>query len=562
MSTPFLLRFSPFVLALSVTMAACAPARVALDPEPPATVSTCDVPLAQAMEMVDAASRVWWQLDKEEDCIRGIGIERAYREILRDRQPARTVIVAVIDSGIDIEHEDLRAAIWRNEGEVAGTGADDDGNGYPDDIHGWNFIGGPDGRHVVYDTYEAARLYARLLPRFEGVNPETLSGADREEYLLFLQVEADLQEKQAETADLLAQLQQIDAVVRHIEALLRDYLGTDTLDMADVRAIRTTRRDIIQARDIMIELDEYGLTAEVIARELEQTEGRLQYSLDPGFDPRPIVRDNYDDPWERIYGNPDVFGPFAEHGTHVAGIIAAERGNERGIDGIAPALIMPVRAVPNGDERDKDVANAIRYAVDNGAHIINMSFGKSYSPEKFVVDAAVRYAEERGVLLVHAAGNSAEDLREEANYPSRFLDDGAEASLWLEVGASSWWAADSMAAPFTNYGRGMVDLFAPGVDILSTTPGDRYEKNSGTSMAAPVVSGVAALLMAYYPELTAAQVRRIILDSTRRYDGRQVVLPGGDGALIDFSELATTAGVLDAYAAVRMAEEMVAAGVE
>jgi len=210
--------------------------------------------------------------------------------------------------------------------------------------------------------------------------------------------------------------------------------------------------------------------------------------------------------------------------------------------------------VPDGDERDKDVANGIRYAVDNGAQIINMSFGKGFSPDKRAVDEAVKYAESKGVLLVHAAGNDGEDLATAPNFPHATYLDGGRAKNWIEVGASSWQGGDQLAASFSNYGRAQVDLFAPGVDILSTVPGGGYERNSGTSMAAPVVSGVAALLMSYFPQLTATDVKRILIESAARYPDMMVARPGGkEGDTVRFGDLSVTGGVVDAYAAVRAA---------
>jgi subtilisin family serine protease len=247
-------------------------------------------------------------------------------------------------------------------------------------------------------------------------------------------------------------------------------------------------------------------------------------------------------------------GPDASHGTHVTGIIGAARGNGIGMDGVASSVqIMTVRTVPDGDERDKDVANAIRYAVDNGAQIINMSFGKAYSPRKALVDAAVRYADERGVLMVHAAGNDGEDLEIEASFPTRDYEDGGQAANWIEVGAADWKVA-GLAAPFSNYGSTSVDVFAPGVDILSTVPGSEFDREDGTSMAAPVVTGVAALLMAYFPDLTAADVKSILLESSVKHGDRSVPRPG-TGEPVPFGTLSVTGGVVNAYEAVRITLE-------
>jgi subtilisin family serine protease len=392
------------------------------------------------------------------------------------------------------------------------------------------------------------------------VRPETLSPEARGEYDRFQEIRRELERERAESQQMLQQARMITVALERATAVLRGVVGAEPLTGERVRAIASTRPDVLQARDIYLQLDEAGITARDLEKALEYAERRLQYGLNPEFDPRPIVGDNYDDVTERFYGNADVIGPDADHGTHVAGIVAAERGNRIGIEGIAPtARIMAIRAVPNGDERDKDVANAIRYAVDNGAHIINMSFGKAYSPQKGAVDEAVRYAEERGVLLVHAAGNEATELALRANFPSRVYLDGGSAANWIEVGASSWRPGDALVAPFSNFDREQVDVFAPGVDILSTIPGNEYEPNSGTSMAAPVVSGLAALLMAYFPDLTATDVRRVILESAVLYGDERVVAPGGSGRVL-FRDLSATGGVVNAYTAVQMAQRLAQQG--
>lgn len=313
-----------------------------------------------------------------------------------------------------------------------------------------------------------------------------------------------------------------------------------------------------QAKRIFLELAANGITPEDVEEAKTAYESQIEYGYDMSFNPRPTVGDDYADLEQHSYGNHDVTGPDAGHGTHVAGIIAAERGNNEGVDGIAPEVrIMAIRAVPDGDERDKDVANAIRYAADNGADIINMSFGKAFSPRKRAVDEAVKYADERGVLIIHAAGNNGEDLAVAPSYPNPVYLDGGRAANWIEVGASSWKGADSLAAPFSNYGRDQVDVFAPGVDILSTEPDGEYGRNSGTSMAAPVVSGLAALIMAYYPDLGAADVKRIILESSTKRVDETVVRPGSDsGEEVPFGSLSRTGGIVNAYEALRMAEQL------
>jgi subtilisin family serine protease len=495
---------------------------------------------------LEDAPEGWWMMDPDTDNVAGIAIDRAYRELLGDREPARTVVVAIIDSGVDTAHVDLRPVLWRNPGEIGGTGRDDDGNGYVDDVYGWNFIGGPDGRNVDVDTYEVTRLYASCSLRSSA--PADLD-CDR--------IAQAFAEKRAETEEMLPRVQQMSQVADMVWMILEGHVGGD-LTTERVRAVQTTRRDVMQAREIYLDLARHGITPEIIRNEVDRLEKLMEYGLDPDFDSREIVGDTYEDVTERFYGNADVTGPDASHGTGVAGIVAAARDNGSPVRGIAPAVrIMAIRAVPDGDERDKDVANAIRYAVDNGAHIINMSFGKPFSPQKEAVDAAVRYADQNGVLLVNAAGNDGKDLGLGDSFPSRFYLDGDTARHWIQVGASSWQGGDRLAAPFSNYGPGHVHVFAPGVDILSTAPDDGYEAASGTSFAAPVVTGLAALLMSYFPELDTGDVRRIILESTTPLGERSVRVPGEEERMGRFADLAKTGGIVNAYRAVELARRMV-----
>jgi subtilisin family serine protease len=551
----------PALLVAALVLSACATAAPQATTEPQPTPIVVQppadtLPTAPASSPISVVPERWWLLDAETDGVYGASVDRAYREVLAARAPRRTVIVAVIDSGVDVEHEDLRDNLWRNPRETK-NGQDDDGDGLVDDVYGWNFIGGPDGTHVDVDTYEVARLYAaceRLLGNAAVDAPPRPERVDAGECP---RIAEDFAAKRRENEEMLEQLRQMNFAVDAITALLRRQLGTDTLTVEAVRSLTPLRNDVRQAQAAYLELASHDITPKMISDELERVERVLELGLNPAFDPRHIVGDNFADPTERVYGNRDVVGPDASHGTGVAGIIAAGRDNEIGIDGIAPAVqIMTIRAVPNGDERDKDVANAIRYAVDHGAHIINMSFGKAYSPEKAVVDAAVRYADERGVLLVHAAGNDAKDLATENNFPNRHYADGGMARHWIEVGASGWQGIDRLAADFSNYGGTQVDVFAPGVAILSTAPGNAYEAASGTSFAAPVVSGIAALIMAYYPELSTAQVRQILLDSATPHPDRMVLRPGTQDELVRFGDLSVTGGIVNAYAAVRMAEQL------
>ena len=497
--------------------------------------------------------QVWYPLDAETDGVYGLSINRAY-EALTDREPQRTVVVAVIDSGVDIEHEDFDGRIWTNTDEVAGNGLDDDGNGYADDVHGWNFIGGADGRNVEHDTFELAREVASLRRQLEGKDVTALDREDAETYARLQELEGELQAERAEMEQVVQTLESINPLVQRADATIKRHLMMDAYTAEDLESIVSAPAEVQQARDMLLYLAGNGLTASDVADQLDYVKVRLDYGLNPDFDPRDLVGDDYYDPAARFYGNPDVHGPDPSHGTSVAGVIGAVRGNNLGIDGLAPrVLIMPIRAVPNGDERDKDVANAIRYAVDNGAHIINMSFGKAYSPYKSVVDEAVRYAEEHGVLLVHASGNDGADIDTASNFPNAVVGEGLMASNWIEVGASRW--DDALAASFSNYGQTRVDVFAPGESIYSLDLDNAYGSHDGTSLAAPLVSGVAAFLMSYFPDLTAAQVRTVILESATVYS-QEVPRPGGEGETASFEALSVTGGIVNAYKAAEIASQV------
>ena len=542
-------------LLVTISLVACTSAPPASAPAPVAapTVPTAgDAPAAPATQLTESPKN-WHLLDESTDRVPGISADRAMRELLAGREPRRAVIVAVIDNGIDTAHADLRANLWTNPKDPAGNGKDDDGNGYVDDARGWNFIGGRDGKDVHHDTYELTREHVRCTkgPTGAGAGLPAISPEKCKE------VADAFTKKRAEAEQNLQRYRPIRDALNRAVTLLKAATGSDSLTPERVSAVQPTRPELAQARQIYLDLATAGITASMLADAVKQFESELAYGLNPDYDPRPLVGDNYTDPTERHYGNPDVMGQEPKHGTHVAGIIGAIRGNGSGMDGIAPAVrIMMIRTVPDGDERDKDVANAIRYAADNGAQIINMSFGKAYSPFKGVVDDAVRYADSKGVLMIHAAGNDGEDLTKNPNFPSPAYLSGGRPQNWIEVGASSWKGGDSLAAPFSNFGPSVVDVFAPGVDIYSTIPGNQYEKDSGTSMAAPVVTGLAALLMNYFPGLTAADVKRIILASATRHTQQMVVRPGEGGPRVPFGSLSTTGGIVNAYNAVKMADQM------
>jgi subtilisin family serine protease len=517
--------------------------------------ATAAVSAAAQPAPADTSPSSWWLLDAR-DGYPGISAERAYREALAGRTPRDTIVVAIIDSGVETDHPGLAPYLWRNPGEVAGTGRDDDGNGYVDDVHGWNFIGGADGRNVHHDTYEVTRLYARMRGRWEGARGDTVPAGARAEWELWERVRSDFVARRDEQRGTLQQIRQIEGMATGAEQALRRALGGAELSVERVQAFTPTTPQLQQARQLYLQLMALGYAPERIREELTSMEARARYAFDPDFDPRPIVGDDGPAASDRHYGNNDYAGPDATHGTHVAGIVVAVAGAGNAAGGGPIVRIMTVRAVPDGDERDKDVASAIRYVVDNGARVINMSFGKAWSPEKQLVDEAVRYAEERGVLLVHAAGNDGADLAVDPNFPTPVYADGRAAANWIEVGASSWQGGEALAAPFSNYGADQVDVFAPGVAILSTVLRGETGRNDGTSMAAPVVSGIAAAVLSYFPELTAAQLRRVILESATPHGAARVLRPGSEDELVPFAALSRTGGIANLYGALRLAAQV------
>lgn len=494
----------------------------------------------------------WFNSNFAEDGLMGAVVDRAYASFLSGREPVE-VIVAIIDSGVDIAHEDLDEIIWINAGEIAGNGIDDDGNGYIDDVNGWSFISGPGG-DVHHDNLEFTRVFVALEDRFKDKTKKNVPGNERKAFAEYLNMKRKFQDRVEKARAELEEFEQFAQFYYFARTQMNEVFGTEKYSADDVRSLESEDELAIMIRDFMVLALENDFARE-IEDGMKHFRNTLNYSYSKSLDSRKLVGDNPNDLTERFYGTNRVTGPASDHGTHVAGIVAAIRGNGIGIDGIASgARIMAIRAVPDGDERDKDVANAIRYAVDNGARIINMSFGKSYSPEKHVVDDAVRYAESKGVLMIHAAGNSSKNNDKNNNFPNPVYDDTREmCTTWIEVGASGP-TMDELVASFSNYGRKSVDIFAPGVRIESTMPENEYAKNSGTSMAAPVVSGVAALLMSYYPELTAREVRQIIVNSYTDLGKNKVIVPGTSKTK-RFRKLSRSGGVVNAYNALRMAED-------
>lgn len=498
----------------------------------------------------------WFNLDWTADAVPGVSTEKTYQQLLKGKKSV-PVVVAVLDGGVDPMHEDLNRIMWRNPGEKSGNSKDDDKNGYADDMYGWNFIGNANGENVHHDLLEMTRLFVHYDKKYKTADPASLKGKAKKEYAKYQALKTTVEEEREKALSTLGYYETLKTNYMEAEKRLKAHLGTEELTLEALEKLNTEDETLQNDVQLVSKLLTNGLDGSYFDGAIEYFKGRTIY-YDTTFDPRPTVGDNYADPNEWQYGNSDIAGPDAFHGTHVAGIIAADRSNDTGIKGVADnVIIMGVRVVPDGDERDKDVANGIRYAVDNGAKVINMSFGKSYSWDKQIVDEAVRYAEAHDVLLVHAAGNDGKNNDTSDNFPNKYFEKrglfGRKAARnWIEVGALNWQDGDRLAAPFSNYGKKNVDLFAPGMAIYSTTPDNGYGDAQGTSMAAPVVAGVAALIRSYYPDLTAAQVREILLKSVSKVD-REVIKPGTKDEKVPFSSLCASGGVVNAYKAVELA---------
>ena len=551
----------------------------------------------------------WYNLDLVADGYFGISTEKAYKELLSNKKPKQNVIVAVIDGGVDVNHEDLKDVLWTNKKEIPDNGIDDDGNGYIDDIHGWNFIGSKKG-NLAYDNLELVRILRVYGPKYVStIRSTVLDSTQKEEYALYLKANVEFGKKYNDAHYTFGIVSIINKVLDSVATINNKKIPS----LEDIDKYVADNEDEEQVKKIIRGGSKDSGGIDKFYKEMKdaykQYDVMLKYNLNVKYDQRQeLVGDDYANAKERIYGNNDVAGPNAEHGSHVSGIIGANRSNSIGINGIANSVsIMAIRVVPEGDERDKDVANGIRYAVDNGAKVINMSFGKGYKWNKEVVDEAVKYAEQKGVLLVHAAGNDNEDVDVKENYPNKYFD-GPEAAAykksikkdalsalpfkieqnqmqnqgmrrgpnsvvikkavidtakfklphagnWIEVGASAYANDANLKASFSNYGKYSVDVFAPGFMINSTVPGSKYEEFDGTSMAAPVVSGLSALILSYYPDLKPSQVREVIMKSVSKVLQKvKYKNERGETVRVPFSDLCVSGGIVNAYEALKLAE--------
>ncbi|GGD17556.1 S8 family peptidase [Hyunsoonleella pacifica] len=497
------------------------------------------IPL-KVSDLTEAEKQNWGHLDLLVDTIPGMSVDKAYTEIIKHKK-GKKVIVAVIDSGIDIDHEDLDANIWTNKDEKPGNGKDDDNNGYIDDVHGWNFLG---------EGYNEQLEYVRILASGNTSHPDYASA------------KAEYEKEYAKWTERKTQYEQIYQQVKNADEALTKHLGKKDYTQKEVAGIKTEDQALMQAKQVAQfmysnDVDSMADAVSEIAEALESINERLNYNLNKNFKGR-VNGDDPENMSNKFYGNGNVkpVKKSESHGTHVAGIIAAERNNGKGANGVANNVeIMSIRTVPNGDEYDKDVALAIRYAVDNGASIINGSFGKSFSPHSDWVRDAIAYASKNDVVFVHAAGNDSKNVDVEPNFPDDNVNGQEISDTYIRVGALAPKYGSGLLAGFSNYGIKNVDVFAPGAEVYSTTPENEYDTKGGTSMAAPAVAGVAALIRSYYPSLSAAQVKKIIMDSG--LDIKTKVIVGGDsGNIKPFVDVVKSGKIVNAYNALIMASKV------
>jgi len=532
----------------------------------PAILLVCTITVAQAQ--IDIP-RDWHMLDYSQDSIYGISANRAYSELLKG-MPSQKVIVAIVDAGADTLQEDLKNVFWHNPNEIPHDGIDNEKDGYKDDYYGWNFLGGKnDTSNVTKDSYVVDRVYFRYKPLFENVkNIKEVKKKDLANYKLWLRakdIELNAQSPQAKDA---ADLQSIVSLLPKVSEFSR-MLVKDTFTIADVQDYTPLdRRSGMEKQVYMILFQRVpaGTTNYQLSGAVNKVIDSLKKASKlPTVPPIPyranVVKDNYNNLNDKYYGNSNISAGDVMHGTHVSGIIGAERNNNLGMNGIADNVaLMELRAVPDGDEHDKDIALAVRYAVDHGAKVINMSFGKPLSPQRKWVEDAFRYAQQHDVLLVHAAGNDGKDITNDADYPTQFFENDSTKSFdnMITVGASGP-VEQILVAEFSNFSPTAVDVFAPGIQIYSTLPTangvSKYGALDGTSMASPVVAGVAAVLRSYFPTLTAPQVKQIIIQSATPIDFPVMNPATGDN--VTMKSLCVSGGIVNLYNAVKLAEQMV-----
>jgi len=514
----------------------------------PKPSSYSETAIAKKAPLTEEESKFWGHSDLVTDSIPGMSLDKAY-DFLQGKKGIE-VVVGVVDSGTDLLHEDLKNVAWINSKEIPSNGIDDDKNGYVDDINGWNFLG---------TIYKEHLEYQRIVKDPSIANEESVKEATK-----FYDEKVEAAKKNEK------QYGQMLKMVTNADDALSKHFDKSNYSKDEVTKVVTEDTALKQSIEVAKQMYSFGLSSLAQAKQelskLVENASSMLSGEDLKKEYRSVLGDDPNTMDNISYGDAATGHSTKDeaHGTHVSGIIGASRNNNIGMNGVATNVkIMAVRAVPDGDEYDKDVALGLRYAVDNGAKIINTSFGKGFSPKKEWVYEAILYAASKDVLIVNAAGNDGKNMDVEKTFPNDSRDLVTEISdNVLTVGAMSANYDENLPASFSNYGKINVDVFAPGVQIYSTTPEGEYAKFSGTSMAAPSTAGVAALLRSYYPKLSASQVKHILMNSGTMINF-DVIKPGSrsrenpTGEKVSFSELSVSGRVVNAYNALKMADYMV-----
>ncbi|TSE03743.1 S8 family serine peptidase [Aquimarina algiphila] len=499
----------------------------------------------------DSIGKFWQHKDIFFDTLPGSSIDKAYQELWLS--PKDSIIIAIIDSGVDINHEELQGHFWTNNNEVPGNHLDDDKNGYIDDIHGWNFLGNSKGKSISYARKEFIRILCDKGYFKNGKIKDGDSIGKKAEKIFKEQIKT-LDEDWEYVIG-------IENDYKRIGKDLKEYFPNKNYSLEKIKKIDTIANPNLA---FSVKKLDYYLTYEATLDWMVDFKKYLKalkkFKLNPDFDDRKEIGDDINDLFDKSYGNGDIT-PVDEteiHATAVAGLIAAKRNNKKGGNGVINNVkLMMIRAVPSGDEYDKDIALAIRYAVDNGAKIINMSFGKLFSMQPEFVKEAIKYASKHDVLLVHGAGNDNLNIDQHNFYPLDYSTSKNEITdNFINVGALNYKMNHKFPAYFSNYGKLNVDIFAPGYELHTTIPENSYITESGTSFAAPIVTGIAAMVRLKYPLLSAKQVKQIIIESGNKYH-LQVRIPGKTKSpRVPFSELSKSGKVVNAYNALLMAEQI------
>ena len=528
----------------------------------------------------------WYNCSFDKDNVYGAEVNKAY-DFLKGKKMKKRPVVALIGSGIDVEHEDLKQAIWFNPKEKA-DGKDNDKNGLVDDINGWNFLGGKDGQVMESTMREGDREFLRLKDKyadymFDGkdyykiINEKMTKvpapeNVDEFNYYRFnVMPESPI----AGSYGGWVLVQAVKEYAAKFDKMMRERFPNKELTQEDFNICYDPKAPRDSLAEVAFMVCAYGFSIYQTDKwdavyagiksgaQIQQSQAEYEAKVKQfGSDGRAtIIGDNYLDINDNKYGNNVLLTTDASIGTMEAGIIAGKRDNGLGGNGIMDqAEIMTLRVSANGEPYLKDIALAIRYAVDHGADVILLPVQNSLYPEdqKKWISEALEYAESKGVLAITPAWEASQDLSKDIYFPNRWMTGKKELTNLMVVSSSDKEGNPSMTS---NYGAKEVDLYAPGIDIYSTYTGDTYQTGTGIGLAAATTVGVAALLKAYYPQLTGTQIRNILLESVTSRKDVEVekgIRVNGQASqdLFLFGDLCLSGGILNAYQAVVAADKL------